>query len=150
MSSLVPCIQCRRHVQRGESACPFCGAAPSAPVLGRQLPVPKDAKRATLFAIGVSLVSACEGMADNTVPIYGAPAPPMSQGGNAGAGGAGPGGNAGVGPVGGSPGAGGNVGNPQPVYGAPVPPAQGGNAGTEGIPPDAGDGSEDAGDASPF
>jgi len=119
-------------------------------VLGRQAPVPKDAKRAALFAIGVSLVSACEGMADdNIVPVYGAPTPPMSQGGNAGAGGAGRGGNAGAGPVGGSAGEGGD-GNIQPVYGAVVPPvAQGGNAGTESLPPDAGDG-PDASDASPF
>ena len=29
--ALVVCSQCRRHVKRGESVCPFCGAPQSAP-----------------------------------------------------------------------------------------------------------------------
>ena len=121
MSAFVPCSSCRRHVRRMEAVCPFC-AAPLAGDAG-ELPqlrsvVARGVKRTTLFAMGVSLAaSACE--ADNAVPIYGAPAPPMAgaggdggrgngggTGGNAGGGGAaGTGGRAGAAGVGGSAGA---------------------------------------------
>ena len=85
-----------------ESVCPFC-SAPLGDDAG-ELPqarslVARGVKRTTLFAMGVTLAaSACE--ADNSVPIYGAPAPPM----------AGAGGDGGRGNTGGSAGRAGNGG----------------------------------------
>jgi hypothetical protein len=127
MSSLIPCSSCQRHLRTEDVVCPFCAA----PVLPRAaLPVrgviPRDTKRSALFAMGVGLAaSACS--ADNSVAIYGAPAPPLSQGGGSGAGGNG----------GGSGGGGGNGNggtNAVPVYGAPVPPlgGSGGDGGSNG------------------
>ena len=118
MSAFIPCSSCRRHVRRMEAVCPFC-AAPLASDAG-ELPVARSVvargvRRSTLFAMGVSLAaSACE--ADNSTPIYGAPAAPMAgaggdggrgnsggTGGNAGAAGrAGGGGTAGVAGTGGA------------------------------------------------
>ena len=142
MSAFVPCSSCRRHVRRMEAVCPFC-AAPLAGEAG-ELPlarsvVARGVRRSTLFAMGVSLAaSACE--ADNSVAIYGAPAPPMAgAGGDGGRGNSGgSGGNAGAG-VGGDAGAGGNAAG------------SGGSAGADDVdasaPRDAGD--VDASDAGP-
>ena len=66
MTSLVPCSACARHVRRQEAHCPFCGAArtPSAGPF-REVSIPRDAARATIFALGLSLVGqACGGQTD--------------------------------------------------------------------------------------
>lgn len=141
MSAFVPCSSCRRHVRRMEAVCPFC-AAPLAGDAG-ELPlarsvVARGVSRSTLFAMGVSLAaSACE--ADNSVAIYGAPAPPM-----AGAGGDGGRGNSGG--SGGSAGAGGNAGAAGAAGVGGNAAGAGGSAGTSDVdasaPRDAGD--EDA------
>jgi hypothetical protein len=102
MSVLIPCSSCRRHVRRTEAACPFCAAElPGAePAPAARAAAPPGAKRAALFAMGVTLAaSACE--PENSVPVYGAPWVPEA--GSSGAGGSG--GN------GGSAGAGGRNGN---------------------------------------
>jgi len=147
MSSLLPCTQCRRHVRAEEVRCPFCGTELAARALPRWLvAAPKGAKRATLFALGVSLASACE--SGNDVAIYGAPFVGGSGGqSGAGNGGTDTGGTGGLAGNGGSSGIGGagGSGNEQPVYGAPVPPLP--DAGPEPIdaaadatpPADAGD-----------
>ena len=146
MSSLLPCIQCRRHVRVGDERCPFCGSELTARAVPRWLvTAPKGAKRATLFAIGVSLASACsEG---NDVAIYGAPFLGGS-GGQSGAGGTDPGGSGGM-LNGGSGGDGGGVPS-VPVYGAPVPPLPEPDASAapaDAAPADAAP--ADAGDAQP-
>jgi len=66
MASLIPCIACQRHVRRQDAQCPFCGTArtPSAGVL-REIVSPRDATRATIFALGLSLAGqACGGRTD--------------------------------------------------------------------------------------
>ena len=62
MTSLVPCLACARHVRRQDARCPFCGAArtPSAGPF-REIVLPRDATRATIFALGLSLAGqACD------------------------------------------------------------------------------------------
>jgi hypothetical protein len=66
MASLAPCSHCRRHLRRHEAQCPFCGAQqPPPPAPRRQLAIPRDASRATLLALGLTLVGqACGGRTD--------------------------------------------------------------------------------------
>jgi len=67
MASLVPCTVCQRHVRRQDAQCPFCGAARS-PSSGpfREVVLPRDATRATIFALGLSLAGqACGGRTDD-------------------------------------------------------------------------------------
>src|SRR4051812_30737427 len=96
MASLIPCSQCSRHVRRAETQCPFCGApcTPSATV-ARPVPLLREAKRATLFALGLTLAGqACGGKEDEgkkrddvgLIPPYGI-GPVELNGGNGGAGG---------------------------------------------------------------
>jgi hypothetical protein len=67
MAVLVPCSSCRRHLRRHEPQCPFCGAQqPPRPASRRQLAIPRDASRATLFALGLTLAGqACGGRTDD-------------------------------------------------------------------------------------
>lgn len=145
MSLLTPCPECRRHVRKTETQCPFCGEAVSlanvpAPVLPR-----KRLGRAATFAFGASVIGAtslvaCSGDDDDTggvVPVYGAPAGGTSTGGSnnadagagtavygapaAGSGNDEPGGNGGAGGEGGAQTEGGNGGDVSaaPLYGGP-------------------------------
>jgi hypothetical protein len=154
MASLVPCTVCQRHVRRSESACPFCGAErqPTAGPL-RERGLPRDAKRATLVALGLTLAGpACGGRGDDgderdnssIIAPYGL-SPDITEGGSGGSGGAAGGGSGGA-----SGSAGGDEGKVTvPPYGAMPPPdpegGSGGGADTpdSGTPPDAG--SDDAG-----
>ncbi|HTV17213.1 MAG TPA: hypothetical protein VMG12_01040 [Polyangiaceae bacterium] len=144
MSRLVPCSSCRRHVKRGEAACPFC-AAPlesTTAAVAEARPVPPGMKRAALFAMSVSLAaSACE--ADNAVPVYGAP----NVGGNSGfAGDANGGGQSNAGQGGGGNGGDGNGGGGAGAISGGSSGTGGTSAGASGDPTDAGD----AGDATPL
>ena len=67
MALLAPCSSCRRHLRRHENQCPFCGAhQPPRPAPRRQLAIPRDASRATLFALGLTLAGqACGGRTDD-------------------------------------------------------------------------------------
>jgi hypothetical protein len=67
MALLAPCSSCRRHLRRHEAQCPFCGAhQPPPPAPRRQLTIPRDASRATLLALGLTLVGqACGGRTDD-------------------------------------------------------------------------------------
>jgi hypothetical protein len=81
MPAYSPCPACQRHVRRHERACPFCAVAlPPSPACAPGVPcqaIPRDAKRATVIALSLSLVaSAC--MDDNDTPIYGAPSLPQA------------------------------------------------------------------------
>jgi len=139
MSSLLPCTQCRRHVRADDVRCPFCSAELTARAVPRWLvTAPKGTKRATLFAIGMGLASACE---TSDTPIYGGPWV-GGGGGSGGQSGAGQGVDGGTGGVlsGGSGGDGGS-GNVQPVYGAPVLPEP------DASSPDPSDAAADAGPA---
>ena len=138
MSALVPCLACRRHIRSHETRCCFCGAerTPLAEPV-RQVALPRGVKRATLFALSVTLAGqACA--EPSAIAIYGAPAPPGAGAANGaggtrsvdGSGGSGAGGNgAGNGTAGDS--------NVQPVYGAVVPPQAGGSSGSVGLPEEA-------------
>jgi hypothetical protein len=81
MPAYSPCPACQRHVRRHERACPFCAVAlPPSPACAPGVPcqaIPRDAKRATVIALSLSLVaSAC--IDDNDTPIYGAPSLPQA------------------------------------------------------------------------
>jgi hypothetical protein len=107
-------------VRRHETQCRFCGAERTAETAFREVSLPRDVKRATLIALGLTLAGqACA--ETNDTPIYGAPS---VMGGGSG-GGSGSGGNGGGG-NGGAPDTGdGGSGQIQPVYGAPVVPSAG-------------------------
>lgn len=147
MASLVPCAACRRHVRRHETQCRFCGAERVAEPVAPGVVLPRDVKRATLFALGLTIAGqACSGES-NDVPIYGAPFVGGSGGSDSGGSGGGGGNGGSIAPVDG----GGGTGNIQPVYGAPVSPA-GGAGGAPPVPspsdagPDSGaDSGSDAG-----
>lgn len=158
MASLVPCTACRRHVRCHESQCRFCGAALLvSAACARAVAIPRDAKRATIFALGLTLAGqACGG--ESLTPIYGSPVAPGTGGSNgSGAGGSGGGGGTGASNTGGAGNTGGEP-SVQPVYGAPASPPTGvgGSAGSANLPnsspPDAGndsgatDSGSDAGD----
>jgi hypothetical protein len=69
MATLIPCIACRRHLRHSEAQCPFCGAqqpltAPSA----RQITIPRDASRATIFALSLTLLGQACGENTNGDP----------------------------------------------------------------------------------
>jgi hypothetical protein len=130
MLALTPCPQCSRHVRSGEASCPFCSAALSTPATARRSSARSGLKRAALFALSTTSVAlaapACgEDDAEEEVeeptnqPVYGAPAPTVTNTSAPGAGGAGND----VEPV--TPGAGGADTDPdgdigvQPLYGAP-------------------------------
>src|SRR5690348_11590374 len=143
MASLVPCTVCRRHVRRHETQCRFCGAERT-PEVGTcaagtcrapRESLPRDVKRATLFALGLTLAGQACAEANDT-PVYGAP---YFGGGSGGGSGSSGNGGGGAGGNGGAPDTGdGGSGQIQPVYGAPVGP----NAGSGGALPMA---AEDAG-----
>lgn len=151
MASLIPCSQCLRHVRREEPHCPFCGAAraPSA-APAREAPRLREAKRATLIALGLTLAGqACGGKEDEgkkrddvgLVPPYGiGPDTFLPDGGSGGGGSGGASGSSGEG--------GDRSFMTTPPYGrAPIPVPEGGSGGTDspdgGSPDDAG--SDDAG-----
>jgi hypothetical protein len=157
MASLVPCTVCQRHVRHSEKACPFCGAERQ-PTAGpsRERGLPRDAKRATLVALGLTLAGpACGGRGDDgderdnssIIAPYGK-SPDVSEGGSGGGGGAGGGGGGGA-----AGSAGGDEGKVTvPPYGAMPPPdpdggSGGGDAPDSGAPPDAG--GDDAGGSTP-
>lgn len=143
MASLVPCTACRRHLRRHETQCRFCGAERTADAGLREVSLPRDVKRATLFALGLTLAGQACG-AETDVPIYGAPFLGGGSGGGGGSSGSGNGGN-GAGGASMAGDGGGGTGQVQPVYGAPVSPVAGsGGALPMSSPPDAGD---DAGGA---
>jgi hypothetical protein len=147
MASLIPCSHCLRHVRREEAQCPFCGAERT-PALAVARPVLREAKRATLFALGLTLAGqACGGKEDEgnkrdgvgLIPPYGIGPAELS------------GGAGGNGGASGSSGEGGSQSAMSvPPYGGTFrPPPEGGSGGAEesdaGTPDDAG--SADAGDA---
>jgi hypothetical protein len=60
---LVACSACARHVRVDECACPFCGAACSAPVGPAPKPPPGRLTRAELFVygtVGALAIAACD------------------------------------------------------------------------------------------
>ena len=150
MASLVPCSHCLRHVRRTETQCPFCGTACAPPATShREAPRLREAKRATLFALGLTLAGqACGGKEDTgndrpdvgLVPPYGIGPGELNEG-SGGTGGSGNGGPSGSG------GQGAPVPTVPPYGGIYIPPAEGGSSGTEEL--DAGSaedaGSDDAG-----
>jgi len=153
MASLVPCTVCQRHVRHSESACPFCGTErqPTAGAL-RERALPRDAKRATLVALGLTLAGpACGGRGDDgderdsssIIAPYGL-SPYGSESGSGGAGGAAGGGSGGA-----SGSAGGDEGDlTVPPYGAMPPPDPDGSSGGGADTPDSGTpdaGGDDAG-----
>jgi hypothetical protein len=144
MASLIPCTACRRHVRRHETECRFCGAQlNNSGALLREILIPRDTKRATLFALGITIAGqACGGMSE--VAIHGAPPGSGAANGSGGSGAGNGMGGSGIGGNGNGNGNGNGDSDTQitPVYGAPVPPAAGGTGGT-GMP-DASP-SEDAG-----
>ncbi len=60
MSHLAPCPACNRHVDVGESACPFCAAALAESFRGQPQPSPPARRlgRAALMAAGATLMGA--------------------------------------------------------------------------------------------
>ena len=150
MSHLVPCPACNRHVDVGESVCPFCATAFPAAFRAQQPPAPPRARlgRAALMAAGATLMgaAACSssdaiGGTDaatdrppitkdasedrNVVPFYGAP-----QTGTGGIGGTT--GSGGTNSTGGATGAGGRTARDAgedrsivAIYGAAVPDGPG-------------------------
>ena len=142
MASLVPCTVCRRHLRRHETQCRFCGAERTAEAVARELTLPRDVKRATLFAVGLTIAGQACGAEANEVPVYGAPFVGGGSGGVSGS--SGNGGNGGTGAGGASTPGDGGSGQIQPVYGAPVPPAAGSGG---GMPMSAVDAGSDAGNA---
>ena len=91
MSHLAPCPACNRHVDAGESACPFCAAALPVSLRAQQLPAtPRRLSRAALLAAGATLIgaAACNNPpAPAPVPLYGGPFPTGGTGGTTGSGG---------------------------------------------------------------
>jgi hypothetical protein len=152
MASLIPCSQCQRHVRSSEAQCPFCGA-PSAPAAlpARDALLRREAKRATLIALGLALAGqACGGKEDagkkrddvGLVPPYGIGPIGEPDGGSGGTGGSG----------GGSSGEGG-AHTQVPPYGGTAffPRPEGGSGGAEepdaASPDDAGRGDAGVDDA---
>jgi hypothetical protein len=113
----------------------------------RGVAIPRDAKRATIFALGLTLAGqACGG--ESSMAIYGSP-PTPGGGASTGAGGSGGGGGTGASSTGGTSNTGGEP-SVQPVYGAPVSPPPG-VAGSGNMPntspPDAGNADSGAADS---
>jgi len=149
MASLIPCPACRRHVRRHETECRFCGAQlNTSGALLREILIPRDAKRATIFALGMTLAGQACGGESTAIPVYGAPSVDGGTGGVNG-------GNGGTGAAPNNSGGNGNEGSIQAVYGAPAPPVPtGGSGGSTGMPgpsPSFDAGGDDAGqsDAAP-
>jgi hypothetical protein len=75
MSSLIPCPGCARHVESGETTCPFCQAAlaPARPCVGGcSGPPAARLARAALVAAGAALLGAgCQ--SQSTIVPYGVP-----------------------------------------------------------------------------
>jgi hypothetical protein len=149
MASLVPCPQCQRHVRRGEAQCPFCGAACALAPPSRDAALLREAKRASLIALGLALAGqACGGKTDEDkkrddvglVPPYGIGPigePSGGTGGTAGSGGT-------------AAGAAGSYPSVPPYGLSPVHP-EGGSGGSDapdgGTPDDAGTDDAGTGDA---
>ena len=150
MASLILCTACQRHIRRHEAQCPFCGAARKASSPFREVVIPRDATRATIFALGLSLAGqACGGKtdADNDPAAPGAGA---SVGSGTGGSGNATGGVGGTGPIDCDENPLTPICSPAPPYGAmPVPlPEVGGNTGsTDAGPVDAGSGEAGTDDA---
>lgn len=156
MASLVLCIVCQRHVRRQEAQCPFCGAerTPSASPVRAAL-IPCDAKRATIFALGLALAGqACGGQSEGVNdPAPSGTGASVGKGGSSGTSLGGSGGGSSNNP--------GNVpGNLTPPYGLsipfPLPDEVGGSSGSIGMPdatsppePAEDAGAEDAGNGTP-
>jgi hypothetical protein len=75
MSHLLPCPTCNRHVDTGETACPFCAAALPASFRAAPPPLvpPRRLARAALVAAGTALLgaAACNDPRPVPVPPYG-------------------------------------------------------------------------------
>jgi hypothetical protein len=149
MSELLPCPECRRHVRKRETECPFCGKAISLSEAPPHALPRRRLNRAATFAfgagvVGVTTLVACgETEVQDGRAVYGAPP-------SAGTGGSSYGGSAIYGaPPSGAPngGTGGSAdqGGSIAVYGAPT-------AGTGGVPGggDAGAAGADAAGAGGF
>ena len=67
--TLTDCPSCKRHVDVRASACPFCGAAPSA--LPRRRAARPGMTRAVLFTLGATVIGAT-GCGDSTETDAGA------------------------------------------------------------------------------
>jgi hypothetical protein len=83
MVQLVPCPQCGRHVRLSSTSCPFCDVALDVSGLSehyapRRVTAQSGIKRATMFALGASVVAACSTDPGQPVPVYGAPVSPTS------------------------------------------------------------------------
>ncbi|HKO90314.1 MAG TPA: hypothetical protein VJU61_04130 [Polyangiaceae bacterium] len=160
MALLIPCTVCQRHVRRQEAQCPFCGAARTASTGPfREIVMPRDATRATILALGLSLASqACGGKTDGDNDPA-APGSGASVGIGAGGSGNATGGTGGTGGQGGSSNSGVcdenpllSICNPAPPYGLSpfYPPEVPDDAGSADLPdaaapPDAGAEQGDAG-----
>jgi hypothetical protein len=135
MASLVPCTACQRHIRHAEAQCPFCGAqrTPSAGPF-REVVIPRHVKRATIFAIGLTLAGqACGGQSEGVND-------PTPSGAGASIGTAGRGGRQTSGTGGTTNERGGEYGMPVPPYGlSPYYPGDG-SGGAPDVNP-----SEDAG-----
>ncbi len=76
MTCYAVCESCSRHVRRESVECPFCGGAiPACAPKARRA----RERRAVLFAAGAAGALSLAGCGE-TVPVYGAPAPPIDAG----------------------------------------------------------------------
>jgi hypothetical protein len=131
MASLVLCSQCQRHVRRSEAQCPFCGAACApAAAPSHEAPLLREAKRASLIALGLALAGqACGGKEDQgkqrdnvgIAPPYGISPDGVPEAGSGGTGGSG----------GASSGEGGSHAMTPPYGLMPRPLPEGGSGGAE-------------------
>jgi hypothetical protein len=67
MKTLVPCINCGRHVRTSDTSCPFCGHTVESDASARAVGRTHGARltRAALFAFGAT-AAACSPASDNT------------------------------------------------------------------------------------
>lgn len=78
MSELHPCPECRRHIRKTETTCPFCGESVSLAHLPSHSVPRNRLGRAATFAFGASVVGAtalvaCGDDGGGAVAVYGAP-----------------------------------------------------------------------------
>jgi hypothetical protein len=110
MSHLAPCPVCNRHVDVGESACPFCAAGLAESFRAQPAPAapPRRLSRAAMMAAGATLMGAAACNSNDAIgstpatdgavatdayrpvpgPVYGSPPISLGTGGTSGAGGA--------------------------------------------------------------